>query len=209
MTQIKSPIRASGADARTRPAETEAWFFGYGSLVNRATHGYAKTAPARLTGWRRVWRHTRLRPVAWLTVVPDAGCTIDGLIAAVPASGQAALDERERAYDRIAADHQIAHALPHTPPIILYAIPAGRHCAPDRAGPVLLSYIDVVVQGYLHEFGEAGARRFFETTDGWDAPVLDDRAAPRYPRHCRLNPDERGLVDDMLRACGVCVVAAG
>lgn len=200
MTQIKSPIRASGAGAGTRPAEADAWFFGYGSLVNRATHDYAETAPARLTGWRRVWRHTRLRAVAYLTVVPDPECQIDGLIAAVPPASQAALDARERAYARVPAHHQIAHALPHAPQIAVYAIPAGRHGTPDRAGPVLLSYIDVVVQGYLREFGETGVWRFFETTDGWGAPVLDDRAAPRYPRHQALHANERALVDDLLRA---------
>ena len=68
---------------------------------------------------------------------------------------------------------------------------------------MLLSYIDVVVQGYLREFGERGVRHFFETTDGWEAPVLDDRAAPIYPRHQRLSPDERALVDDQLREIGV------
>ena len=36
-------------------------FFGYGSLVNRATHDYRQAVPARLKGWRRVWRGTDLR----------------------------------------------------------------------------------------------------------------------------------------------------
>ena len=63
---------------------------------------------------------------------------------------------------------------------------------------MLLSYLDVVVQGYLREFGEQGVQRFFDTTDGWDAPVLNDRADPVYPRHRTLNEQERALVDDML-----------
>jgi hypothetical protein len=50
------------------------------------------------------------------------------------------------------------------------------------AHPVLLSYLDVVVQGYLQEFDEAGVAHFFDTTDGWDAPLLDDRTHPHYPR---------------------------
>jgi hypothetical protein len=56
----------------------------------------------------------------------------------------------------------------------------------------------VVVQGYLREFGEAGVKRFFDTTDGWEAPVLNDRADPVYPRHRVLTADERTLVDDLL-----------
>ncbi|MEO0750948.1 MAG: gamma-glutamylcyclotransferase, partial [Pseudomonadota bacterium] len=62
--------------------------------------------------------------------------------------------------------------------------------------------VDVVVHGYLREFGDAGARRFFLTTTGWDAPVQDDRTAPIYPRHQRLNGYERGLVDEMLAEVG-------
>ena len=40
---------------------------------------------------------------------------------------------------------------------------------PQPKTPILLSYLDVVVQGYLAEFGEAGVARFFASTDGWGA----------------------------------------
>lgn len=50
------------------------------------------------------------------------------------------------------------------------------------------------------EFGEAGVARFFATTDGWDAPILDDRAKPQYPRAQQLSSAETALVDRMLRA---------
>ena len=193
---------------RTMQAD-ERCFFGYGSLVNRATHHFAGASPARLGGWRRMWRHTTLRRAAYLTVVPDPGCEIDGLIAPVPAGDWAALDARERAYERIAAHHQVNHDLAHRPEIALYTIPEGRHGTPDEACPALLSYIDVVVQGYLREFGEAGVRRFFATTDGWEGAVLDDRAAPRYPRHRELSDEERALVDAHLRARGVAIIAGG
>ena len=154
--------------------------------------------PARLKGWRRIWRHTKMRRVAYLTVVPDPVTEIDGLIAEVPYDNWQALDQREAAYDRVDAAHQVTHPLPHTPEISVYAIPDGKHGHPTEAGPVLLSYIDVVVQGYLREFGEAGAIHFFSTTDGWDAPVIADRKDPRYPRHQRLTPSERDLVDHHL-----------
>ena len=179
-----------------------AYFFGYGSLVNRDTHHFGGIRPARLRGWRRVWRHTTLRTVAYLTVVPDDACEIDGLVAQVPGDDWADLDYRERAYDRVAAHHQVSHDLPHAPDIVVYSIPHGRHGTPTQACPVLLSYIDVVVQGYLREFGEDGVARFFDTTDGWDAPVVDDRDAPIYPRHCTLTAPERSMVDDMLQTVG-------
>ena len=176
------------------------FFFGYGSLVNRATHAFEDAHPARLSGWRRAWRHTRLRPLAFLTAVPAEGHVIDGLVAHVPNDDWAALDEREHAYDRTPVTHVTDHAVPRAIHVQVYSIPHGRHGVPDETHPVLLSYIDVVVQGYLREFGEAGVARFFDTTDGWDAPILDDRAAPIYSRSQRLTGDERGLVDNGLRA---------
>ncbi|MCZ4353254.1 gamma-glutamylcyclotransferase [Roseovarius aestuarii] len=174
------------------------WFFGYGSLVNRATHHFQNAECARLKGWRRVWRHTDLRPVAFLTVVPDPESEISGLIAPVPDGDWAALDLREGAYRRTPATHQVTHPLPYRPQIAVYAIPEDRHGRPNCAHPVLLSYIDVVVQGYLTEYGEAEAQRFFDTTSGWDVPILDDRAAPLYPRHRKLSPDQRDFVDTAL-----------
>lgn len=184
----------------------DAYFFGYGSLVNRRTHDYADPQPARLTGWKRLWRHTDLRPVAYLTVVPDEGCEIDGLMAAVPAEGWAALDQRERAYDRVPAGHQVRHGLQRAPEVVVYSIPEGKHGVPDHTCPVLLSYIDVVVQGYFREFGELGARAFFTTTGGWDVPVFDDRSSPIYPRHQALSTTEQGVVDEMLSDLGVCIL---
>jgi cation transport regulator ChaC len=185
-----------------------AYFFGYGSLVNRDTHHFEDAQTAQLRGWRRMWRHTPARQVAYLTVVPDEGAQIDGLIAAVPDQDWAALDHRERAYSRVPAAHQITHALPHQPDLVVYAIPQDHHVSPSRAGPVLLSYIDVVIQGYLREFGEDGAARFFETTSGWEAPILADRDDPQYPRHCRLSSAERAFVDMHLNHIGVTYITS-
>ena len=90
--------------------------------------------------------------------------------------------------------------------VAIYAIPEGRHQAPTPESPILLSYLDVVIQGYLREFGEAGAVAFFETTDGWETPVRDDRTTPVYPRHKVLTASERGFVDDQLQHRGVRVL---
>lgn len=160
-------------------------FFGYGSLVNRRTHDYPEVTRLTVPGWRRAWRHTGLRDVAFLTAVPDAGSEIDGLSAGVPGGDWAALDLREAAYIRT--------PLPDGP--LIYHIPDDLHAPASADHPILLSYLDVVVQGYLTEFGEDGVDRFFATTDGWHAPIRDDRAAPRYPRAQTLTDAERTLVD--------------
>lgn len=174
------------------------FFFGYGSLVNRATHTFPQVNQARITGWRRGWRHTNLRDAAFLTAIPDPDSTIQGLIAHVPNDDWIALDEREWAYDRVPVTAAVAHPLTRDIDIAIYAVPAERHSQPSTKHPILLSYLDVVIQGYLREFGENGARQFFETTDGWDIPVLNDRQSPRYVRHQKLTDGETNFVDHHL-----------
>ncbi|MDK3019608.1 gamma-glutamylcyclotransferase family protein [Pseudodonghicola flavimaris] len=184
------------------------YFFGYGSLVNSATHDFADPHPARLAGWRRAWRHTDLRQVAFLTAIPDPGSEIEGMIAHVPGGDWEALDQREWAYDRLPATAAVTHTLDREIEIAVYAVPDRSRTGDDRRHPILMSYLDVVVQGYLREFGIAGAERFFATTDGWEAPILNDRAAPRYPRNQALSPRERQVVDDHLALLGATVVPA-
>ncbi|WP_089235205.1 gamma-glutamylcyclotransferase family protein [Tropicimonas sediminicola] len=175
-------------------------FFGYGSLVNRATHTYPRTRAARIEGWRRVWVHTVLRPWAFLSVEPAEGA-IEGLLADVPGGDWSALDLREGAYRRQAVA-AVLQECGSGEAAQVYSVPEEHADAPDVRHPLRLSYIDVVVQGYLEVFGESGATGFFASTAGWDAPVLDDRAAPIYPRHQRLTARQRGFVDEQLDAVG-------
>lgn len=187
---------------------TRDFFFGYGSLVNRATHDYPEAHPATVKGWRRVWRHTSLRPVAYLSAEPAEGAEIEGLVAAVPGSDWAALDLREHAYDRhTLPGHGVAHPIAREIDVQIYAVPPRVAAAPTVRHPILLSYIDVVVQGFSCEFGEEGVGRFFDTTAGWEAPILDDRTAPRYPRTQKLSAAETELVDHHLNAVGAQILA--
>ena len=169
---------------------SDPYFFGYGSLVNRDTHSYPRAEPRSLAGWSRTWQGTGLRDVAFLTFVPTPGVTIEGLIAAVPNANWAALDERERAYAR----HAVEVEAPG--PVAIYAVEP-KHQA-DGDHPILLSYLDTVIQGYLKEFGDEGVQRFFQTTQGWDRPVLNDRRDPIYPRATVLSQAEQTLVDQEL-----------
>ncbi|MGH1577790.1 gamma-glutamylcyclotransferase family protein [Planktotalea sp.] len=173
-------------------------FFGYGSLVNTATHDYPEVRRTRVKGWARLWRHTALREFAFLTAVPDPMCEIQGLSAEVPLGDWTALDNREAGYDRIALSEHEGTAI--------YSIPHKASVAATH--PILLSYLDVVVQGYLNEFGEAGAALFFATTHGWDAPILDDRRAPHYPRHQVLSARETQFVDQAIDALECKIILA-
>ena len=179
------------------------YFFGYGSLVNRNTHAYPDARPARLRGWRRQWVRTQGREVVFLSVTPDAGTTVDGLIAAVPGADWVALDAREHGYARHSSGGNVIHDILPAPDIAHYAIPPESQ---QKGGDhvILLSYLDVVVQGFLREYGRDGVARFFDTTTGWETPVLDDRAAPRYPRHQPLTDAERDVVDSHLARLPAC-----
>jgi len=180
---------------------SDPFFFGYGSLVNCATHDYEQAQAARISGWRRQWRHTSLREVAFLTVAEAPGHAIDGLIAAVPGGDWAALDIREKAYDRLhLPEETVEHNHPKKLSVQIYKTRTDNDAAPSVRHPVLLSYLDTVVKGYLDVFGETGVHDFFDTTDGWEAPIHDDRNAPIYPRHAHLCADEIAFVNEKLHA---------
>jgi len=179
-----------------------AHFFGYGSLVNRATHDFSPTWPARLTGWRRIWRHTHARQTPFLSVRRADDTTLDGLVAQIQSGAWPVLDQREAGYDRLPLAGGLTCAAPGLLAVHIYAVATRDVVTPAAPAPILLSYLDVVVQGYLEQFGTDGVTRFFATTDGWNIPVLDDRAAPRYPRHQPVGAAIRGLTEQALQAVG-------
>lgn len=165
-------------------------FFGYGSLVNTATHAYPNARPVTLSGWRREWVSTQSRDFALLSARPVPDGQIDGLTAEVPGDDWAALDLREVHYDRVTGQIDGAE-------IAVYSVPQDSIAASSDA-PILLSYLDVVFQGFCRVFGPGSVTQFVQTTDGWNRPVMDDRLAPIYPRHQVLTPGERQLVDAAL-----------
>ncbi|MFD1341535.1 gamma-glutamylcyclotransferase family protein [Litorisediminicola beolgyonensis] len=171
--------------------------------MDRRTHIYAPSFPARVVGWRRSWRQSPVRRVAFLTVQPDPGTVLDGLVAAVPQGDWAALDAREASYDRVDTTLQVDPLPERAAQVAIYTVPHERAAPAGADHPILLSYLDVVLGGYLDQFDAAGAERFFETTDGWEAPVLDDRAAPLYPRSQPLSEMVRHWVDGALARRGV------
>lgn len=173
-------------------------FFGFGSLVNVTTHDYMEYRPGQLKGWKREWLDTKKRPYCFLSAYPVDGFEIEGLLIKVPNGDWAALDEREASYTR----HQVGNVIvpQHVKSEVqIYAI-AAENRSPDTRKPILLTYLDVVLLGYHSFFGLSGAQRFVDTTDGWDRPILNDRAKPIYSRAQALSAEEQAWIDDML-AC--------
>ncbi len=175
-------------------------YFGYGSLVNLGSlrTPYISAHRVTLTGWKRAWL---ARPkvagsfasddgLAFLSVVAAPGAQIDGLLITDHASSLASLDEREALYSRVKLNADDLHH--HDDPVatddrFLYV--ADEPPAHGEAG-ILRSYLDVVMQGYLQQFGEDGLARFMQTTLNFDCPIFEDREAPRYPRATTLSRHE-------------------
>jgi hypothetical protein len=180
-------------------------YFGYGSLVNRATlrTEIVHAVPARLLGWRRTWRARPDMPgfpAALLTVRPLAGAVCDGLLVFDRAENLAAVDAREMRYRRIPVPRERLEtdaAVPGGCPVFVYEAEPDLPLHPEP--PVILrSYLDAVLQGFLVEHGEDGLMRFLAETDGFDTPIHDDRAAPVYPRAVSLDEAQRLLFERLL-----------
>ncbi len=176
-------------------------FFGYGSLVNLATHAYKNPRKANVRGWRRQWVYSATRDLSFLTVATDPHTSIQGMIADVTDLGWDKLDEREAAYQRFALENNDLAGVQ-----IYVADP--KHIAPSGQNkPILLSYLDCVVQGFLAQFGEDGVSAFFDSTSGWERPIKNDRKNPIYPRAQTLNMGETQLVNHHLKQLSAVITA--
>jgi cation transport protein ChaC len=191
-------------------------YFGYGSLVNTRTLGPQASAVAgALDGWRREWRAwwradgSAGRPgTCTLTVRRDPQSAIQGVMVSEPAARLAVLDEREKRYVRV--NEGIADAFrcdaegrPAPEGAFLYEADTEIRHPGDDDHPILQSYVDCVMAGFHAFWGEEGVRRFIATTDGWQAPMLADRASPRYPRAQSIDPDLLAFFDELLAGEGV------
>lgn len=184
--------------------------FGYGSLVNRRTlPAESVFRPARLAGWRRAWRlagDSTFGKRCTLTVVPDAGASILGVMVSQPVRHRDTMSKREAHYDPVTLGANDVEWLGDPDPEdetdwadAFVHVGKPEFMKPgDADHPVMLSYVDVVIAGFREQFGDDGAAHFIETTLDWHVPVLDDRRAPRYPRVVPVSDADRRFVDQIL-----------
>lgn len=184
--------------------------FGYGSLVNVATHRtpVVATMSAELTGWRRVWKR---RPpnldsprdgIAFLSAERAPGVTIQGVVMVDSAASLPDLDRREALYDRVPLDPRSVRLLDDHPalapdvPFFIY-----RAAASFDAGPaprMIRSYLDAVFQGYIARFGEGAVEAFLASTANSALEIEEDRDGPIYPRAVTLSAAERHAFDRLV-----------
>lgn len=186
-------------------------YFGYGSLVNRATlrTRFLGIRRAEVTGWRRFWSPGRgtngEAGVALLSVRRDPGHVTQGVVVYDHADHLALVDEREAGYIRRELEGQgvaIAAGPAIAAPVHLYEAIRPDETAADAGSVILQSYLDAVLQGFLSLYGQAGLQRFVEETEGFEAEILRDRSSPRYPRSVVLGEEEAALFDGLLAARG-------
>ncbi len=189
-------------------------YFGYGSLVNRTTlrTEYIAAQPVRLNGWRRCWRPRSngdpvdaRRKSSMLSARKREGHAIDGLLIYDRLDHLPEVDRREATYDRVTVSLDRLEAkgrIPDDCPIYIYEAHTNS-AAHDPGAPILQSYLDAVMQGFLHEFGEEGVHGFLHSTDGFDRPVRADRHEPVYSRAVDLPDHQRSFFDTLLEEKGV------
>lgn len=178
-------------------------YFGYGSLVNPATHrtNVLHYERAQLRGFTRTWQERpdeSDEPIALLSSAPSSReDLLDGLLVFDFAENLPLLDEREYGYDRlnVASEDLTLHGDKVLPEMPLYVYSGRAPYNADEPHYILQSYLDAVLQGYLHQYGEEGVHNFMKRTARFDTALFTDRAVPRYPRDVILSDSEQTLFD--------------
>ena len=184
-------------------------YFGYGSLVNENTlrTKYIASIPAELKHWQRMWDIPTgvdfgAETVSLLTARPSKSHMTKGVIVFDLAKNLPDVDKREHNYDRRTIQHEDIDIDDEFRDLDcdFFVYEAHKHDNPPADNPpILQSYLDAVLQGFLNIYGETGVENFVASTANFHTPILQDRDTPRYPRSVSLSHRERELIDYFLR----------
>lgn len=163
--------------------------------------------PAILSGWVRQWMHCIETPhgkICALTVAPDAHGEVAGLVLFQSTAGLAELDQRESGYSRVRVPVLLEKPESTTAELecFTYVGDSAHYKHGSDEYPIWRSYLDCILVGYFELGGRAGMENFIASTQGWDAPILDDCRMPLYPRAVALSSDLERMIDDTLAEHG-------
>jgi dephospho-CoA kinase len=175
-------------------AVPESHVFGYGSLLDRQARATAQIA--HLAGYRRVWNVARdnsvdlpgynfyvdprdgSRPdvfVTFLNIVPSPGGRVNGLLFPVTAEELAALDIRERNYERIDVTESVEE--PASGRVWAYvgldeAIARHERGTREHRAVIRRAYYEAVLENCAAA-GPGAQQEFDESTDPPTCPIVN------------------------------------
>lgn len=182
------------------------YIFGYGSLIcpkSRARTGFSSKAyPIEVQGIRRNWA---VQPPDWpataVGAIKDDSALCNGVYFQVDDQSLLQFDEREKGYERIELNWHMAKGLcnqplPKTGKLWVYV--GFENNKPTNERPIVLSYVDVILNGCL-SYNESFAKRFIELTGHWQH-LKNDRDNPIYLR--AASHQNAQIIDELLSVVG-------
>jgi hypothetical protein len=131
---------------------------------------------------------------------------VTGILVPVSPEALVELDKREIGYIRrcVRRDHVLAKSFSSELITVFTYFSEERYLRPGCGEyPIWRSYVEYILAHYIQLFGESAALAFIHETTGWEAPMLDDRLYPKYPRAKPLSAQMRMVIDESLAVAGV------
>mmetsp|Transcript_10113 Transcript_10113/g.24541 ORF Transcript_10113/g.24541 Transcript_10113/m.24541 type:complete len:1333 (+) Transcript_10113:157-4155(+) len=187
------------------------YIFGFGSIMNRGTHGEnflpgVAVLLSKEFGYERQWNFRSSTGFTALGVskVPsgkDPTLDVNGVLFRVTQSMIPVFDRREVGYEKVRIpleylefvvsgndkhNDESSSSLWHeelgpNDRLWLYVPLESHKKMADENHPLLQSYVDTVLQGCLEWGGETMAEKFIQTTGGWSTYFLNDTPSSRRP----------------------------
>lgn len=200
--------------------QADNFLIGYGSLLSadsrlRFSDNPHPAISVTLQGFQRSWITRAFHEdQTYVGVLPNTAAEINAHC--VPIALNPSLQQREQDYRFVQVEHgsvmlngcqnaQLWEQVDKSR-IKLWICESLQSYPANTEFPINLSYIDTCLSGCIHHYGSRGehsnsgyadAKRFIETTTGWQN-IVDDRSSPRYPRAAHLSHSDYVLIDELL-----------
>ena len=171
------------------------YLFGYGSLINKrsrdATYSHdGAWHPVMVHGFSRSWTlEDTERKATAVAIQREQGTQTNGVLVEIDEHALPHFDQREWHYHRVEVDNDdITFMEPWSLPegSVVYAYVYNDKFKDSGTFPITQTYLDLIIKGCL-DVSEEFAKQFFETTNGWERLIVQDRESFWYPRNYSEN----------------------